>query len=422
MATTAAATSKKLAVRGRSSVRITAILLLVLIPYHAVCARPQASNWYLLSGTATDHDRHYPSSLYSIDSYGTKKLHLVRQIVSQEDGVHSIHFSDNNIFVLYPHLLPSKVSVIHTDAPRREDLVAFDPGGRVVIDSRLAMAQQKTHVMSELLWLLSPEDQLKGTVLSIAASPSNEGKRILKDAWDDYAFLRFDGTAGGPIAAPDLVGSFRNNSVGIAVSDKYAAVDELPVEIARSVNREIPFYLGVNSEYLVFALRDHADDIQSGALTNKPHQMAYVHDRLNGRWTTVRLDGTCSRTRIFGSWLATIVQFWDPNHPPNPGAMKERSIETATLPNVRLLYSMFAGRDCRIPGLLVLRDLRTGEQITLNTGQEDSEVIGIHGPKILYRIDNKIYQATIEGAALKNSELLVEDEDVPEIHWAFWTD
>jgi hypothetical protein len=32
-----------------------------------------------------------------------------------------------------------------------------------------------------------------------------------------------------------------------------------------------------------------------------------------------------------------------------------------------------------------------------------------------------IHQARIEGEQLKDTRVVVKDEDVPEIHWAFWS-
>ena len=56
-----------------------------------------------------------------------------------------------------------------------------------------------------------------------------------------------------------------------------------------------------------------------------------------------------------------------------------------------------------------------------HTGQEDSEILQVKGDIVLYRINDTIYQAKIVGDQLKDSTMVVKDEDVPEIHWAFWS-
>jgi hypothetical protein len=151
MATTTAATCRAFATAGRFSSRLAIVLFLLCTLQTAIQGKPEAGHWYLLSGTPTDTDQRYPSVLYTVEKYGTRKLHPVRQIASGPDGVHSIHFSDRAIFVAYPHLLPTTVAVIHTDDPTREDAVDLNPKGRAVIDSRLAMSESAERGTSERL-------------------------------------------------------------------------------------------------------------------------------------------------------------------------------------------------------------------------------------------------------------------------------
>jgi hypothetical protein len=392
------------------------ILLLTL----ATGAKEQEGKWYFLSGTPTeDTDQHYPSVLYTTGI--GQKLKAIRQIVSGDDGVHSIRTYGNTAFVAYPHLPPTTVSVVHLNKPTLTDEVPFNPEAKVVIDTKLAIAEPRDRGIEELIWLVPPENRAGQTVISISKDLSDNGSRVRRDTWNEYSFLRFDGIPGGPVVQPDLVGSSEGSTLGIKVLNHYVMVDRLPVAITRRVRGEIPYYLAVDKRYLVFALQHHAADIQSGTLTKRMKEIVYVHDRKTDRWTTRSVDGSCSRTRIFGSWLATIVQFWDPNHKQNPGADQERSVETNTLPNVRQLYAIFAGHNCRIPGTLTLQNLESGAKIVLPTGEEDSEVLWVGADTVLYRINDTIYQAKIVGDQIKDPTMLVRDEDVPEIHWAFWT-
>ena len=41
------------------------------------------------------------------------------------------------------------------------------------------------------------------------------------------------------------------------------------------------------------------------------------------------------------------------------------------------------------------------------------------GDEVLYRVNDTIYQAKIVGDKLQAASVLVEDVDVPEIHWVF---
>jgi len=73
------------------------------------------------------------------------------------------------------------------------------------------------------------------------------------------------------------------------------------------------------------------------------------------------------------------------------------------------------------PGVLVLQNLADGRKIRIETGQEDSEILTVDQEKVLYRVNDTIYQAHIVGEQLKDSTVVVKDEDVPEIHWVFWS-
>jgi len=40
---------------------------------------------------------------------------------------------------------------------------------------------------------------------------------------------------------------------------------------------------------------------------------------------------------------------------------------------------------------------------------------------VLYRVNDTIFQAQIAGGKLRGTTVVVKDEDVPEIHWVFWS-
>jgi predicted transcriptional regulator len=69
-----------------------------------------------------------------------------------------------------------------------------------------------------------------------------------------------------------------------------------------------------------------------------------------------------------------------------------------------------------------LDNLVEGTRITIQTGQEDSEVLDVRSHSlVLYRVNEEIFEAKIEGDKLSASKLVVKGEDVPEVHWVFWS-
>jgi hypothetical protein len=130
-----------------------------------------------------------------------------------------------------------------------------------------------------------------------------------------------------------------------------------------------------------------------------------VHDRNRNTWKKLPSSSTVPNTRkIFGSWLATIVEVLQPGETiKNPGA------ENRTSQNP-------------IPATLVLDNLEDGRRINLNTGQVDSEILTVRKDGlVLYRMNDSIFAAQIEGNKLSKPTLIVRDEDVPGVHWVFWS-
>ena len=158
----------------------------------------------------------------------------------------------------------------------------------------------------------------------------------------------------------------------------------------------------------------------------------YVHDRRLNTWKEIKSAATAGYARrIFGSWLATIVVVYTigEGNPENPGRKNERGCEiqergcqAQLLPDVRDLYPEVAAREVSIPGTLLLDNLEDGRRITLDTRQEDSEILDVRNDGlVLYRVNDSIFAGQIEGDKLSKPTLVVKDDDVPEVHWVFWS-
>jgi hypothetical protein len=149
-----------------------------------------------------------------------------------------------------------------------------------------------------------------------------------------------------------------------------------------------------------------------------------VHDRVRNSWRSLQIEGDQSRLRLFGDWLATDVEMqssgsFSGNHPEKS---RERDARTDRLPSVYGEYGAYCSLNHRrFPGVLVLQNLQDNRRIRLETHQEDSEILFVSGDSVLYRINDAIFQAKIVGDALRDTSLLARDEDVPEVHWVFWS-
>jgi hypothetical protein len=71
------------------------------------------------------------------------------------------------------------------------------------------------------------------------------------------------------------------------------------------------------------------------------------------------------------------------------------------------------------PGVLFLYDSLSGRSFRIETGQGDSEVLWIDDNKIYYRVSNSLYQATIASDSIAETKLLMTDDALAQVHWAF---
>jgi hypothetical protein len=397
---------------------------IVLIPFCCGISSAQeidatGQQLYLLSATPTEHsDKTYPANLYQVGA--DKKLKLVREVVPQSDGVRFVQAWGSTIFVVQPHVVATTISIVHTGEPARRDDVLFNSGGLYVNDSAAASAEPQTGTV-ELLPLLedyTDPAHLRGTLASVSTSPAGSGPRVKFDFWGQYSFLRRAGDHGGPSFAADLIASREGGKLAISIYGHTVFIDSLPSALRGATRKIIPIIVAATQEYLILMVQRTREEMLSPDLGNS--REIFVHERLRDRWKTLRIEGNSPTLGLFSPWLATIVGMWNPDHKPSPGRENERNQATDQLPNVQEEYATYGGRWILRPGILVLQNLADGRKIRIETGQEDSEILQVEADTVLYRVNDAIYQARIAGDQLRDSTVVVKDEDVPEVHWVFW--
>lgn len=400
-----------------------ALLLLALMPALA----QNGTKWrdlYLLAGTPTfGRVGGCPVNLYTIDP--RHKLKLVREVMPGahtspylQEGLYAVRDDmEDKIYVAYPHQNPTTVSVIHKEQPMMKDEVRFNPQGVPVLTTDFGLAAGDSR-QSYLLCTLLPDRPVGayGTLITVTGDAPAKESRIQRDGWSRYNSFRFQGAAGGPMGPGfATLGYIKDDHVRIQGEPGAG-----PFTMKLDLDGIPPFPLGDYSEslYIVVAsARFFAFGFDPG------DSSLYVHDRKVNTWKNLMSVSTIPYARrIFGSWLATIVEIWRPDgRGKNPGVENERNLEMPLLPDVRDLYITEAPTTS-IPGTLLLDNLEDGRRITLDTGQEDSEILTVRNDGlVLYRVNDSIFVAQIEGEKLSKPSLVVKDEDVPEVHWVFWS-
>ena len=56
----------------------------------------------------------------------------------------------------------------------------------------------------------------------------------------------------------------------------------------------------------------------------------------------------------------------------------------------------------------------------MDVGREDSEILWVGNNKVIYRVNDTIYEARITAKQIQDRTVIVKDKDFPENHWVFW--
>ena len=174
----------------------------------------------------------------------------------------------------------------------------------------------------------------------------------------------------------------------------------------------------------------------------------HIKCKKNNEWYLKRFKGGLTSFRGYGQWLAGEVEdynksiyFLERGKPirydfnrKTPG----REFREPYFPSDKEMAkrggesTSFDARNNRnndyFPGILLLYNVQTRSYIEWKTTEKgkpqgDSEIILVENEIVYYRINDKLYKAPIiNGKKLGKSELLVRDERVRDIHWAFIKD
>lgn len=409
-------------VRGSARRVLVTVVLCLSQPVLAQSPQVSRAELYLLAGTPTEHSpgAAFPVRLYTVDP--EKKLRFVREVIPPSEGMRSAYEWGDEIFVIHPSIVSTTVSIIHAGAPKLVDDVEFNQDRLFLDDSAIAVAEPEpssTRLLIPLLQDASDPKHLRGHLIVISAHASPAAPRITQDQWEEYSALRSEGAPGGPAIFPALIGSKADGVLAMSIYGHSIPVDDLPPPFRDGPGEIVPVFVVAGREYVVIARQRTRAEMDSPGLPDFIEE--FVRARLLKQWKTIRIEGNSSSSRLFEPWLTTTVTYWNAQHKVSPGRESEHEKGDRTLPSVREGYATFRGRWNWSPGVLTLQSLADGRKIRIETGQEDSEVLRVENDVVLYRVNDSIFQARIVGSELKDTTLIVKDEDVPEIHWAFWS-
>ncbi len=415
-----------------------ACAIVAMICSLSIASAAKGRTLFLLTGTfLNDAGQTFPVRLYTVGT--DHKLKLFREVVPGSEGLYeALDDTEGRIYVAFPYnngvsQAPTKVSIIHKNRPGLSDVVEFNPAGMLTWDRATATAVEPD-LKSYALFTLFPVSTvhvdehaafmrlMRGSATSlvtIAGRRPAKGLRVTRNDWSLYSHLTFYGSPGGPgvYFAPQTV--VENGDLVMHLGGRTIVVDRAPkLPTSATIPRRI-WILAANRRFVI------SIPLHNGGGNYTAPATLYVHDRRNNTWRELKSAGSVPQCRIFGSWLVTRVRNLKEESrytDDNPGHDDESNEWVKyERPNVRLEYESIDS-SFYIPGIFTLDNLEGGRRITLQTREEDSEILDVRKDGlVLYRVNDSIFEAQIEGDKLGPATLVVKGEDVPEVHWAFWS-
>ncbi len=359
-----------------------------------------------------------PVVLYRVGD--ARRLQRVREITAGHKSGSIIASAQDAVFVAYPALSPTTVSVLHFSDPLLKDEIAINPT-HLNADTTL-MATAATSPASHSLLLPLITIGAEGTVnkvtlgtglslLSIRSSIEGDGPRIRSDTWDDYSRLRYEGLQGSPgLGAYPEARVLRDHFIFSAMGEIFEHPPELappPPGLKEMGPKAVVTLLASNDPYLIVSQQPSIEELNAGKAGDA--MKLYVLHRDSHQWESTEVEGF-GGIRLFGPWITDNVALWNSRHLAK--ARKKAGLKPRP-------YDKTEGYI--FPGVLILQNLTDGRKIRIFTDHEDCEVLSIDGDTLVYRVENSLYRANIAKDVLQDTTLLLQEPDVAKLHWAFWT-
>ncbi len=250
---------------------------------------------------------------------------------------------------------------------------------------------------------------------------------------EDLRFSVASGSAGGAIEGDDYFLLYTNSSDGrikIPVTADTTLRPLFPLSLPDSfkLKRKKRVAVLCNNETFTAMLVNHTEPNSE----NIGYSELIVYSKNGSSFFRRRIKGNDAEFRSLNKWIAGDVIDMNSKIVYNekgqikdnvkfsrisPGKNERRGKGTSTGAPFDFRSEFL---DRYYPGILYLINTETKNYIEWSTGQGDSEILLIENDLVYYRVNDEIYRAPIlNGQKLGKTQLLIKNEIVPDIHWAF---
>lgn len=375
----------------------------------------QAKEVYFLVGEPTPKsDSAFPSILYIVKE-DVRELQLVRKIT--DIGSYFIHPYNEERLVSIREVFEKPVQdewkngidIIDMNSPTKEQkCIATYPKEMSFIQAHLFSIPQKGLYQSIVL-AGTVGEKFESRLIGLNLADCKQEDL----PWDYYKYVRVSGVPGGEVPGGDTISLYPSDNNKLIFKIGGREIESswiLPNSMKFSKDDRIILYIN-NDAMSVFA------SIKTRVKTSKGlgHTTFHVLNKADQTWTSLKIEGGKSGVRGFGSWLAGHVSELE-HEVASPGKAKRRQKISSTGTPVDW---RFKDRKIYSPGTLFIFNIQKKEKYTIETGQGDSEVLLVEGDTVFYRVNDEIYQAKMTKNKIAPGTIVVKDDIVYDIHWAF---
>jgi hypothetical protein len=391
----------------------------------------QESNLYLLAAHPFYDADQFPSFLFKLNREG-KSLDTIQNLSKSSQVLREVkcyptirklvfvkdNFQNGNSY--------KSVLFLDMDAPQKLDSVNLDSLNYMYLNSWVFSNSQKRYQLGIDFYnskMPQKENLLSIDVRSLSINYFNI---------DDLKQAEISGNTGACLLTFDGLPAYTNSFNGeLRIPETSDTIKRpiFPIQLPKELqlHKKERRSIIINNEYeFVFSLKNYSaseDDLGSTDLA--------VLNKLSNVWFTKKIKGNVDyMIRSFDDWIAGTVysdnkildekgRIQNKLKRVSPGKQKRRKTMHKTGMPADYRFDYFGVFS---PGILYLLNVQTGNLIEWNTNQGDSEIILLENNRVFYRINDEIFEAPIiAGKKLGNPQLLLKNELVPDIHWAFFS-
>lgn len=385
---------------------------IIFITFFIGCRLLQAqddNSLYLISGHPYENtDERFESVLWK---YNPDSLNKILILSTKKDFLEYIkYYPDHNLVIGYKtnflgdFASDNRLFIVDSNNPTNLDEINIGHKSYGLITSHLVEKTNKKYIA---LYLFGPDKEGPRSFIGIDL----EGKSIDEISTDNFGYSVLVGEPGGEVDGGDYIVVYSNEENG-----------ELEIPYGDKDKRaKFPYVLPPEYEFKskarhLAAINNKKIFVVDGEKYHKSTELGWrqllIYNKETNEWIPLRIKGNLPRIKGFGEWIVGNVCNEQLDNQPLPGSDIWKDKKTGLSPQIR--FSIYA------PGILFIYNASTKAYFEIDTNQADSEILLIKDHIIYYRAYDKLYKIPIiDNTELGKPILLIQNESIPDVHWAF---